>query len=341
MSTFWDEEDHISEYDLLEEAEEVEAIAAQHAQEPVIVEADEEEIEQILEEAAYGLDKEEANVIYNTRIRLEQARLYEMLINHNLFDGVDADESAIAIVSNELKHYIVKRLEILMGLRQPAPRTTNSDLNEVELDFLRQLAYKGTKGASAEVEEAPRPAPKPQGLKPLQPTVKSASLKGLNKQPTKRRTQPAPQQQAQPEPTPQPPKRTPQKRTKKKTATPRQKPKSQRQVKVKAGAGPRDLRKDEVEALAKEDMQLMEGRKPFHEMNAKEKAKEIARVNNQHAPKPRPTNALPMMNADQQTMKYMTEQSQRASKGGKGNQFNQIMANIATKIAADKAQDGE
>jgi hypothetical protein len=336
MSNFWeDEEDNISEYDLLEEAEEVEQLAAQYAQEPVVVEADEEEIEQILEDSAYGLDADEANIIYNTRIRLEQARLYEMLINHNLFDGVDADPSAVAIVQNELKHYIVKRLEILMGLRQPVQKESASSVfNPVEADFLKQLAFKGTKGASVSeaAEQAPPPRPKAQGLKPLTPTVKSSALKGVAKNPAPKRKK-APVQQAE-QPLPQ---RPVNRRQKKRTTT----QPSKRNVKVKAGAAPRDLRKDEVEALAKEDIEMMKGRKPFHEMSSKEKAKEIARVNDTHAPKPRPANALPMMGPDQQVMKYMTEQNMRASKGGGGkqNQFNQIMANIANQIAINKSQE--
>lgn len=336
MNRFWDTdpEEPVSEYDLVEEAAETEQLAAQYAQEPIVVEADDDEIEQILAESAYSLDQNEANVIYNTRIRLEQARLYEMLINHNLFDGVDADASAITIVQNEIKHYIVKRLEILMGLRQPIIRQNNDlPLNSIELDFLKQLAYKGTRGASTQANTEPESPPPPTaftGLKPIKPTVKSSSLKGLSKN-IARTTPPTPQVQN----TKTPIQNTkPQPKKKHKSA-----PQSQRQVRLKNTAAPRELRPEEIEALAKEDLTLMKGRKPFHQMSAKEKAKEIARVNQAHAPKPKPANALPLMNPDQQMMKYMTEQSSRTNRGSQANQFNQIMSHVANQIVVKKSQD--
>jgi hypothetical protein len=281
--------------------------------------------------------------------------LYEMLINHNLFEGVEADTSAIAIVQNELKHYIVKRLEILMGLRHPTPQQktiVESDFNPIEVDFLKQLAYRGTKGASAEYEEdyeeeeeeAPRPVAKPKPLlNPIKATVKSSSLKSVaktkpsvKKPPVVKKSPPAPapkktvKKKVQPkaEPLPSKPKR---KAKKSGAVTPKIK---------NTGVAPRQLNQQEIEALAKADLEQMKTRKPFDKMTAKEKAEEIARVNAQHAPKPKPATALPPMDSSQLMMKYTAEQASRASStGNKNNPFDAIMANVANKIAMEKSQE--
>lgn len=63
------------------------------------------------------VEKDSSSVINNARIRLEQGRLYEMLIKHNLFEGVDAMPQAIDKVQSEIKQFIVERLEILLGMR--------------------------------------------------------------------------------------------------------------------------------------------------------------------------------------------------------------------------------
>ncbi|HXF28340.1 MAG TPA: hypothetical protein VN457_00695, partial [Chlamydiales bacterium] len=119
----WEDDDTVSDYDLIaEDAQKAEELAEEYAAKPSVVEADEEQLEEIAEESAFELNHNESNVIYNARLRLEQAKLYELLINHNLFEGVDASEQAIKNVQNELKFYIVKRLEILLGIREPVIR---------------------------------------------------------------------------------------------------------------------------------------------------------------------------------------------------------------------------
>jgi hypothetical protein len=90
----------------------------------------------------------------SARIRLEQGRLYEMLIKHDLFEGVDAIPEAVAKVQKELKEYIVERLEILLGMRaetqkqQPQQVITPPQFNDVEVQALKMVAAQVTKGAS-------------------------------------------------------------------------------------------------------------------------------------------------------------------------------------------------
>lgn len=349
MGNFSWEDEIVSDYDIVaEEAADIEAIAAQQAQEPVIVEADEEEIEEILSSSAFDLDEEEAGIVYNTRIRLEQAKLYEMLINHNLFDGVDVDHRAIAIVRNELKHYVVKRLEILMGLKSPvAPKqVVESDFNSIEVDFLKQLAAKGTRGRSMEVEAATdeemvaeQPQPVSGGLNPIAgKRIKSSDLKPLVKKPAavlKKAVQPPVQEKK--------------KQAVKKRATPKQtvnrpqkKKTVEKRVKLDSPLQARNLTPAEAEALAKEDLKLMKNRKPLHEMTAKEKAEEIARVNAKHTVRPKPnTNVAPPVSESQLFNKYTIEQANRSNGvGGQGgNPFDSIMANLANNIAMSKNQE--
>lgn len=120
-------------------------------------------------------DEDEADfgtsVVESARIRLEQGRLYEMLIKHDLFDGVDAIPEAVAKVQKELKDYIVERLEILLGMRAETQKAqtqqiiTPPQFNDVEVQALKMIAAQVTKGASKNapttqasvVEQAPEP----------------------------------------------------------------------------------------------------------------------------------------------------------------------------------------
>ena len=40
------------------------------------------------------------------QVRLEQGRLYQMLLKHDLFDGVDADARAMKNVQNEIREFM-------------------------------------------------------------------------------------------------------------------------------------------------------------------------------------------------------------------------------------------
>lgn len=109
------------------------------------------------------LDTEEVSVVDNARIRLEQGRLYEMLIKHNLFDGVDAMPQAVTKVQSEIKEFIIERLEILLGMKSEKQKEVHqiikeSQFNELEVQALKMIASKVTKGAS---EIPPTPVEKP------------------------------------------------------------------------------------------------------------------------------------------------------------------------------------
>ena len=334
MAKIW-EDDTVSEYDLIsEEAQKAEELAEEYASMPTVVEAEESDLDEISEESAFELTHSESNVIYNARLRLEQAKLYEMLINHDLFEGVDASPEAIKNVQNELKFYIVKRLEILLGIREPVVRVAAAavDLpfNDVEIDFLKQLAYKGTFGKSSEERVERPPAPR-QVLRQVQ---KPNSLVKPKPAPAEKAKE-QPRMQApvakRPEPPPAP----------KKTPT----PPPQRQAPVKKAANTavvgssgmgRNLTPDEAMAIAKEDLKTV-SKKPFHQMTAKEKAAKILEVNEKYA-RPAAKNAIPMPSPGELEMKYMTQQQNRGYSNNQADQFNVM---LATALAAQKNNRGD
>lgn len=111
------------------------------------------------------LDVEEVSVVDNARIRLEQGRLYEMLIKHNLFDGVDAMPQAVTKVQSEIKEFIIERLEILLGMKSEKQKEVHqiikeSQFNELEVQALKMIASKVTKGASETVPAVTPEKPK-------------------------------------------------------------------------------------------------------------------------------------------------------------------------------------
>jgi hypothetical protein len=118
----------------------------------------EEEIEDTFNEEEPSLKV--SSTIDNARIRLEQGRLYEMLIKHDLFDGVDAMPEAVSKVQSEIKEFIVERLEILLGMRSEKQKEIHhvvkeSQFNEIEVQALKMIARKVTKGASDSVSSVP------------------------------------------------------------------------------------------------------------------------------------------------------------------------------------------
>lgn len=332
----WDKEESVSEYQLMaEDAQQAEELAEQYASSPGLVDAEEEVLEEISDEAAFELTNTESNVIYNARLRLEQAKLYELLINHNLFEGVDASPQAIKNVQNELKFYIVKRLEILLGLREPTAAKVNtapaeSQFNDVEVEFLKQLAYKGTLGKSI---GQPIVANQQQVVKPLTTTPSSglkslAKIKKIETTPEVKKTvEQAPQtkpiqKKVAVQPQPKQPAQQPQ---------PKQQPKKAPSKLRPSGHG-RDLTQEEILQIAKEDLQTSSN-KPFHEMTPKEKAERIRQANERNARNKGPANRMPMPSPAELEMKYATQQQSGAMSKSSTDQFNVA---IAQAIAAKK-----
>lgn len=333
--SIWDD-DNVSEYDLVQEdAQEAEALAEEYGVDydelSTIVEAGEDELQEIQEESVFNLSEQESNTIYNARLRLEQAKLYEMLITHDLFEGVDVIPEAIEKVQNELKFFIVKRLELLLGLREPVVRSKPSlseNFNELEVDFLKQLAFKGTFGQTkGEKQPSAQPAqriqPK-QGLNTLKPkTVPKQVLQNPAKKIEK--------QQVKPQEVVQKVVKREQKPQSKNKAVVSTKPaapakKIEKPTISSGGMVKRNLTQEEIDQLAVNDLRETP-KKPFHKMTAKEKAARIKEVQEKHKRKVAPTNTMPQPSPDELQMKYMLQQQNNSGNKGVG-AFNNMLANI-------------
>ena len=329
---FWDESDNeeISEYSLLEEAEETEDQAEANYYDSEDIE--EEILEDIEQGSAFDLDDRETAVIYNARLRLEQAKLYEMLINHNLFEGVDASPRAIKNVQNELKEYIVERLEILMGMRkekavaipEEIEVSVESEFNDVEKDFLKQLAYKGTMGNSAKgvIER------RTQTIKPVTQST-SSGLKPLVRKEIVREEQPVRRQVVS-----KPPQKKVATKKPKKTATV---PSKKNSVK-NTGNVPRKLSQAEIEQLAKEDLErdvaiLKNNGKSWKKLSPEEKARRLAQNNRSLTNKGK----IPTPTQEQINAHYEMKVHNRIG-GNESSQFNTMLASA---IAMQKSKQGE
>lgn len=151
-------------------------------------------------------ESEEINTVNEAHVRLEQGRLYNMLINHNLFEGVDADPTAIGNVQKQLKGFILEKLEEMLGMRakkEVEVHKIESQFNDMEVKALKMVASKVTQGQSA---KAPEPKKESSPLAPVQKKQeKPKGLNTFNKKPTKAAA-----------PAPKPKRKRPQQKVKKK-----------------------------------------------------------------------------------------------------------------------------
>jgi len=168
---FFDDDQGPSE-DIMSE-EEAEAI--ENGQEIQTEQYEDEISEEII--ADLGMQSEEdqedddlendAELVTNARLRLDQGRLYEMVIAHNFFDSVDANEKAIRNVQREIRNFAKERLEVLLGLK-PDPKLSpvqtkvvqvQSQFSELETDLLKRLLSKMSNGTTDKVKEVPKAEP--------------------------------------------------------------------------------------------------------------------------------------------------------------------------------------
>lgn len=155
------------------------------------------------QEVEESIDEEtDSEVLTDARFRLEQGRLYEMVLNHDIFDGVEADKRAIKSVQNEIRAYAQERMEIMLGMRQEKQESnTNAyeafseifPFNSLEVEALKSLAAAATKGASrdaAPLEIGPQPPAPRTTLNPI--GRNSGATRPVAKQPVKKALPAAP-----------------------------------------------------------------------------------------------------------------------------------------------------
>lgn len=147
-----------------------------------------------------------SNVSNDAMFRLEQGRLYKMIMDNDIFSGTDADAQAVKYVTHRLRSFAKEQMEIMLGMRQESVKESavSSPFNELEVRILKQLASKVSKGASEESQPAPPTQPK-QGLTPIsvaKPTVKKQAPAALQEQISKITGSKPPTSQTQKSPTP-------------------------------------------------------------------------------------------------------------------------------------------
>lgn len=118
-------------------------------------------------------------ILSDARLRLEQGKLYEMIMNHDLFQGLDADARAIKNVQREIRRFARERMEVMLGMRQEQPKAgveVELPFNQLEITILKKLASAATKGATekAETKVSAPVVPKKEGLTPISAPKSSA-----------------------------------------------------------------------------------------------------------------------------------------------------------------------
>lgn len=149
------------------------------------------------------LEEDFTSVLSDANLRIAQGTLYQMIMNHNLFEGMDADPKAVENVQREIRKFARERMEIMLGMRKETTTVEHLDIdfpfNALEVDILKKLAFTATKGASENsdryvpevrrVTEEVESVPRRQTLNPI--SKPTASTKRAAPQPQKQTSLPS------------------------------------------------------------------------------------------------------------------------------------------------------
>lgn len=236
-----------------------------------------EEVFQFEEEQVLQEETEEYEFLTNARLRLEQGRLYEMFLKHNLFGDVDSDPRAVANVQKELKDFIQERLEILLGLK-PDPKLKKIQLdqslpfNSLEIDILKKVIARISGGATEQIENRHSISIKSDTLKPLSSPSKSSSMKPIQEQ---------------------------------------------KSVSIRRSANQTAPKQEVATKVAVQEKQPARPDKPLSEWTTAEKAERNKQIAIEQAAKKAPPtkNHVPMPSFDQQVMHYGSQTNKYAANG--------------------------
>lgn len=103
-----------------------------------------------------GIEEEDdfTAVLNDANLRIEQGRLYQMIMNHDLFDGMESDPKAVHNVQREIRKFARESMEVMLGMRETTPvhAAIASPFNDLEVDILKKIASKATNGATESAE---------------------------------------------------------------------------------------------------------------------------------------------------------------------------------------------
>ena len=128
---------------------------------PVVL--DEQALSEIQEDPEYNVFEDEeqdiSEIMGDCNLRLEQGRLYQMVLQNDIFGDTNADPKAIRNVQREIRKFVRERMETMLGIRQEQTvkeAVVSSPFNDMEVTVLKMLASRMSKGES---EKATSPAP--------------------------------------------------------------------------------------------------------------------------------------------------------------------------------------
>lgn len=93
------------------------------------------------EQQDYASNEQTEEVLNEAIKRIEQAKLYETLLKHQLFASGSARPEIMATVETEIKQFILSRLEVLLGIKPAQTQAAQSEIfSEEETTALKALA---------------------------------------------------------------------------------------------------------------------------------------------------------------------------------------------------------
>lgn len=152
--------------------------------------------EQMISEVSEAFDEEDEDysaILSDARLRLEQGKLYEMVMNHELFDGMGIDERAVRHVQREIRRFAKERMEVMLGMRQEATKSefVSSPFNDLEVNVLKKMAAVFSKGATESPEADQIAAAAPQPVKKTLTPIRTGASTPAPKPVTKLQSRPA------------------------------------------------------------------------------------------------------------------------------------------------------
>jgi hypothetical protein len=120
-----------------------------------VEEMQQEDIEELTQQVSEEDDEDYTEVLSDARLRLEQGKLYEMVMQHDLFSGLDSDPRAVKSVQKQIRKFAQERMEIMLGMKQEKSEHeifVSSPFNDLEVTILKKLASAASKGATESVE---------------------------------------------------------------------------------------------------------------------------------------------------------------------------------------------
>ena len=200
MSGFWDKKAITTQETAYQQAQQ--ALPAQ----PITL--DEEALAEIQENEEYDVFEEEdddmSSVLSDANLRLEQGRLYQMIMNSDIFGETDADPKAIKNVSREMRKFARDRMEMMLGMRQEEvtqKTIVSSPFNDMEVTVLKLLASKMSKGATEEQAPAQplvQAPPKKDGITAISGTTRPKAPAPLKRESKPIQRAPQPKMTAKP-----------------------------------------------------------------------------------------------------------------------------------------------